>query len=239
MSEAGFLTIGKVVSRLKPSYPDLSVSKIRFLEDEGLLTPKRTEGGYRLYSPKDIKRLEAILYLQKNRFLPLSVIKDELDGAEDPDELIHGSTVEETQLVPTDSPETLSKMHPIENIPEMTGISVAFVRQLEEIGAISLTVSPQGRDLVDGADLPLIRTADQLRRYGLEPKVLRPYIMAANREGGILSQALAAYAKRAGADESQRKEYDEALASMISLADSFRNSLVKKIVKASYEQMNG
>ena len=239
MAEAGYLTIGKVVSRLKPSYPELSISKIRFLDDEGLLTPKRTEGGYRLYSTKDIKRLEAILYLQKNRFLPLSVIKDELDAADDPEELITGSAAEEEQLIPADSPEVLAKMHPIENIPEMTGISVAFVRQLEEIGALELTVSPQGRDLVDGRDLPLIRTADQLRRYGLEPKVLRPYVMAANREGGLLSQALAAYAKRAGADEAQRKEYDEALANMISLADGFRNALIRRIVKASFDTMNG
>lgn len=80
MADAGYLTIGKVVKRLQAEYPDLSVSKVRYLEDEGLLTPSRTPGGYRLYSSKDIKRLETILYLQKHRFLPLSVIREELDG---------------------------------------------------------------------------------------------------------------------------------------------------------------
>ena len=75
MADAGYLTIGKVVKRLQAEYPDLSVSKVRYLEDEGLLTPSRTPGGYRLYSSKDIKRLETILYLQKHRFLPLSVIR--------------------------------------------------------------------------------------------------------------------------------------------------------------------
>ena len=80
MADAGYLTIGKVVRRLQDQYPDLSISKVRYLEDEGLLNPSRTPGGYRLYSSRDIQRLETILYLQKAKFLPLSVIKDELDG---------------------------------------------------------------------------------------------------------------------------------------------------------------
>ena len=82
MPDAGYLTIGKVVKRLQSLYPDLTISKVRYLEDEGLLNPSRTPGGYRLYSQRDIKRLETILYLQKNRFLPLSVIKDTDPGNE-------------------------------------------------------------------------------------------------------------------------------------------------------------
>ena len=79
MADASYLTIGKVVKKLQAQYPDLSVSKVRYLQDEGLLNPSRTPGGYRLYSQRDVRRLETILYLQKNRFLPLSVIKEELD----------------------------------------------------------------------------------------------------------------------------------------------------------------
>ena len=80
MPDAGYLTIGKVVKRLQSQYPDLSISKVRYLEDEGLLTPSRTPSGYRLYSQSDIRRLETILYLQKSRFMPLQVIKDQLEG---------------------------------------------------------------------------------------------------------------------------------------------------------------
>lgn len=76
MADASYLTIGKVVKKLQAQYPDLSVSKVRYLQDEGLLNPSRTPGGYRLYSQRDVRRLETILYLQKNRFLPLSVIKE-------------------------------------------------------------------------------------------------------------------------------------------------------------------
>ena len=79
MADSGLLTIGKVVKKLQSLYPDLSVSKVRYLQDEGLITPTRTPGGYRLYSQKDIERLESILYLQKNRFMPLSVIKEKLN----------------------------------------------------------------------------------------------------------------------------------------------------------------
>lgn len=82
MADAGYLTIGKVVKRLQQQYPDLSVSKVRYLQDEGLLNPSRTPSGYRLYSQRDVRRLETILYLQKNRFLPLSVIKEELERAD-------------------------------------------------------------------------------------------------------------------------------------------------------------
>ena len=71
-------TIGAVCARLQPEYPDISISKIRYLEDQGLLTPKRTRGGYRLFSEEDVERLETILRLQRDEFLPLRVIRQEL-----------------------------------------------------------------------------------------------------------------------------------------------------------------
>src|SRR5690348_1497322 len=75
-----FLRIGEVVRRLGEEFPDISISKIRYLEDEGLLTPRRTQGGYRLFSESDLERLDKILRLQRDEFLPLRVIKEELDA---------------------------------------------------------------------------------------------------------------------------------------------------------------
>ena len=75
-----FLRIGEVVRRLTADFPDISISKIRYLEDEGLLTPRRTQGGYRLFSEADLERLQTILRLQRDEFLPLRVIRDELDA---------------------------------------------------------------------------------------------------------------------------------------------------------------
>src|SRR5437868_15528485 len=75
------LTIGTVTRRLQEEFPEISISKIRYLEDEGLLAPRRTQGGYRLFSEADVERLQKILRLQRDEFLPLRVIKDELDAA--------------------------------------------------------------------------------------------------------------------------------------------------------------
>ena len=75
------LTIGTVCRRLKPEFPDISISKIRYLEDQGLMTPKRTQGGYRLFGEDDVERLETILRLQRDEFLPLRVIREELRPA--------------------------------------------------------------------------------------------------------------------------------------------------------------
>jgi DNA-binding transcriptional MerR regulator len=74
------LTIGAVCRRLTEEFPDISISKIRYLEDQGLLTPRRTRGGYRLFSDQDLERLQTILRLQRDEFLPLRVIREELSS---------------------------------------------------------------------------------------------------------------------------------------------------------------
>ena len=229
MADAGYLTIGKVVKRLRPQYPDLSISKVRYLEDEGLLTPSRTPSGYRLYSQGDVHRLETILYLQKNRFLPLSVIKEQLDGGEG-------------YALPEESEEVTSKLHPIERMPEVAGCSVSFARQLAEAGVITLKRSPHGRDLVDGRDIALIRVCDELQHFGLGPKNLRQYVTAANRETTIFEQALMVYARRAGGVEMEltdesRKQFGQALTRMLVLTGQVREALIRKRVGSAFSEM--
>ena len=109
MPDAGYLTIGKVVKRLQQRYPDLSVSKVRYLEEEGLITPARTPGGYRLYSQHDVNRLETILHLQKTRFLPLQVIKEELEKGERPSTAT-GSSGLPVGLTTSDDDETANRL---------------------------------------------------------------------------------------------------------------------------------
>ena len=138
MADASYLTIGKVVKKLQAQYPDLSVSKVRYLQDEGLLNPSRTPGGYRLYSQRDVRRLETILYLQKNRFLPLSVIKEELDRVDSgqaPSADVLGT---ETLLLTVDDEKVAERLHPIDRMPELLGVQVSFARQLSEAGVIDL-----------------------------------------------------------------------------------------------------
>lgn len=230
MADAGYLTIGKVVKRLQSTYPDLSVSKVRYLEDEGLLNPSRTPGGYRLYSARDLSRLERILFLQKNRFLPLSVIKEELEHGEQSVQPQLSDTTDERDFQ-IDDPDIAAKLHPIERMPELLGVTVSFVRQLADASLITLKRSPHGRDLVDGKDFGLIRICDQLRHYNINPKNLRQYVIAANRETPMFEQALIGRAHEREDEAEQHETFTEALDSMLALTGALRAALIRRSVQ--------
>ena len=242
MADAGYLTIGKVVKKLQQQYPDLSISKVRYLQDEGLLNPARTPSGYRLFSQRDVRRLETILYLQKNRFLPLSVIKEQLERA-DAGQVPAGDgpdVLAEAIALPTEDEENLSKLHPIDRMPDIAGVTVSFVRQLSEAGVIRLTRSPHGRDLVDGRDLPLIRVCDELRHFGIGPKNLRQYVIAANRESAMFEQALVVFAAKGGGveiedTEAARARYDQAFSRMLGLTNTVRDELIARRVTKPFK----
>lgn len=429
MAESGSYTIGKVVKRLQAAYPDLSISKVRYLEDEGLLNPQRTPSGYRMYSQKDVDRLEYILYLQKTRFLPLSVIKDQLEKEQNaaayqsavaagvnPETLVQAvpavsaqttsapadtssvpgiemqgavpveaPTIQTPAAIPTQStpqrtvesasaqvsqgqlpvnlegaapvqaqapqltqdeaynvqaqrtseplpptpaapagpmayppapnpayvpaalsstspatampasmpavpsvatsaatsavapaatPQTVSvpvpavagapvpsgsvsapsaavaarqtigyrdvvdpedildRLHPLERMPELCNCSVSFVRQLVDVGVISLRKSPHGRDLVDGHDLSLIRICDELQHFGIGPKNLRQYVIAANRESMMFEQALMVYTHKGGGvsvelSDQKRAEFNNAVEQMLVLTERVRDTLIR------------
>ncbi|WP_273396324.1 MerR family transcriptional regulator [Thermophilibacter mediterraneus] len=240
MADAGYLTIGKVVKKLQQQYPDLSVSKVRYLQDEGLLNPSRTPSGYRLYSQRDVHRLETILYLQKNRFLPLSVIREELERMDAGQTGSAGVGLEAVTLPPDDE-ETAGKLHPIDRMPELVGASVSFVRQLSEAGVIQLTRSPHGRDLVDGRDFPLIRVCDELRHFGILPRNLRQYVIAANRESAMFEQALVVYARKGGGVElppsdEARERFEQAFSRMLGLTNAVRDELIARRIKEPFAE---
>lgn len=240
MADAGYLTIGKVVKKLQQQYPDLTVSKVRYLQDEGLLNPSRTPSGYRLYSQRDVRRLETILYLQKNRFLPLSVIREQLERA-DAGQAPLDTGVAEAIRLPADDEEIANKLHPIDRMPELVGTTVSFVRQLSEAGVIELRRSPHGRDLVDGRDFPLIRICDELRHFGIGPKNLRQYVIAANRESSMFEQALVVYARKGGGvevepTEETRQRFNEAFSRMLSLTNAVRDELITRRVKEPFKE---
>ena len=242
MPDAGYLTIGKVVKRLQQQYPDLSVSKVRYLQDEGLLNPSRTPSGYRLYSQRDVRRLETILYLQKNRFLPLSVIKEELERSDSGQAPAAERGSVESITLPADDAEVSEKLHPIDRMPELVGATVSFVRQLSDAGLIELKRSPHGRDLVDGHDFPLIRVADELRHFGIGPKNLRQYVIAANRESAMFEQALSGFARGGKGLEpvrgdEARQRFEQALSRMLGLTNTVRDELISRRVRATYKEL--
>ena len=142
MAERNYLSIGQVVNLLRGAYPDLSNSKIRFLEDEGLITPHRTPKGYRQYSKEDVDRLEVILHLQKTRYMPLNVIKQRLENATDLSTLAYEVGLLSDVPLKTEPKETKQKLHPIETIPDMLGVEISFIRSLAENDLIRIIKSP-------------------------------------------------------------------------------------------------
>src|SRR5205823_3658857 len=121
------LRIGEVVRRLTDEFPDISISKIRYLEDEGLLAPRRTQGGYRLFSEDDLERLQTILRLQREEFLPLRVIKDELDAPGQKERKRRRPTplgVDEVTI-------------PLDELCDRAGIALDLAKELEEFGLLT------------------------------------------------------------------------------------------------------
>ena len=190
LAERSYLSIGQVVNLLRGTYPDLSNSKIRFLEDEGLITPHRTPKGYRQYSKADVDRLEVILHLQKTRYMPLSAIKQKLDSASDLSALAFEVGLLTDAPMKVASKETRQKLHPIEDVPDILGVDIAFLRQLSDNDLIRIIRSPQNRELIDGRDFEIIRHCAELSRFHIEPRNLRQYVIAANRESALFEQVL-------------------------------------------------
>ena len=162
--------------------------------------------------------------------MPLSVIKDELDGRttqeESTPEEMFGASRERVSRI---SPELADEMHPIDRIPELLGISMAVVRKMADCGLIRLVRSPAGRDLVRGQDLELIATCAELTHFGIEPKNLRQYVAAANRETPMFEQALASISRHQGESEGERALRREmTLDRMLELTGSVRRSLIRR-----------
>jgi len=176
------LTIGAVCRRLSEEFPDISISKIRYLEDQGLLAPRRTRGRYRLYGDDDVDRLRTILRLQRDEFLPLRVIRQELaspSGRDRPRRL--GRSV-----VTSAKPEEID----LGELCERAGVTAAFARELEEYGLIESRIDGGERFYSEGeADVAAV--CAKLARFGMDARHLRTFRSAAEREVGLLSTIVA------------------------------------------------
>ncbi|WP_239452315.1 MerR family transcriptional regulator [Collinsella intestinalis] len=235
MAERSYLSIGQVVNYLRSSYPDLSNSKIRFLEDEGLITPHRTPKGYRQYSKEDVDRLEVILHLQKTRYMPLNVIKQRLDNATDLSTLAYEVGLLSDVPLKTEPRETQQKLHPIEDIPDLLGVKISFLRQLAENDLIKIVRSPKNRELIDGRDFPIIRYASELSRFNIEPRNLRQYVLAANRESTMFEQVLTGMLGSDTSEDNRNVKIERAFKKLHDLTDGIQAALLKNRV---YESLN-
>ncbi len=221
------LTIGAVCKILENEFDDISISKIRYLEDQKLLTPRRTQGGYRLYSQSDVERLRTILRLQRDEFLPLRVIRQELAAGGDID--LGGNSgggdrrpaagaVRRAILV-----NTSSAYLTLEEVIEETGARTELISELENFGI----VQPEKRDgktVYDETDREIVRTANELSRVGVGARNLRVFRSSADREANLL-EALLGPSLRSRNPE-RRKEALESLESLAATVSHLKHLLL-------------
>ena len=214
------LTIGAVAKVLSQEFDDISISKIRYLEDQKLLSPRRTAGGYRLYSQADVERLTAILRMQRDEFLPLRVIRQELATGDFSKPRGGESSGVARRVMTVDGPVgTLAG----EELVEQAGVSESFLRELQEFGI----VQPERRDgrlSYDETDLEIVRAAAELSRFGVGGRNLRVFRSSADREAALLEQIVGASLR--SRSQARRREAVENLESLAGICGHLKHLLL-------------
>lgn len=182
------LSIGAVLSRLREEFPDVTISKIRFLEAEGLVTPARTASGYRQFTLADVERLRFVLATQRDHYLPLKVIKEQLDAAEAAERprVLRAVPVDGLPAANDFAGQPLRRMTR-EELLDTAGIDAATLSELEQYGL----VKPGPAGLYDNESAQVAAIALALADYGIEPRHLRGFRAAADREVGLVEQIVA------------------------------------------------
>jgi DNA-binding transcriptional MerR regulator len=216
------VTIGAVCKALVQEFPDISISKIRYLEDQKLVSPRRTQGGYRLYTQNDIQRLRTILRLQRDEFLPLRVIRQELAGGLTDRDVAPPSEGRSLRraMVSTRDPGAL---YSLEDVVEETGADPKLVRELVEFGVIK-GESRGGLRYYDETEREIVRAVSELARYGVGGRNLRVFRSSADREAQLLQSILAPALRSRNPD--RRKEAIEALENLASVTTHLKHLLL-------------
>ncbi|MBB4683374.1 transcriptional regulator FtsR [Amycolatopsis jiangsuensis] len=227
------MSIGAVLAQLRGDFPDVTISKIRFLEAEGLVRPGRTPSGYRQFAPADVERLRFVLSAQRDHYLPLKVIKEQLDAAD------AGTAPDEPaprlprRLVPLGDPSSgglpvAADFEPgpdarltQEDLLEQAGIDEQVLGQLCQYGL--LRPGPAG--FFGPEAVPIARTARALTEFGIEPRHLRAFRAAADREVGLLEQIVTPMYRHRDTDAKARA--DEVVRELAALSVTLHTLLVK------------
>ncbi len=218
------MTIGAVCKALLPEFPDISISKIRYLEDQKLLSPKRTPGGYRLYSQGDVTRLRTILRLQRDEFLPLRVIRQELaSGRTDAPEAGAGPRDGRRTARTAVTVRERGTMHSLDDVLEETGADAGLVRELEEFGVIR-GETRAGARYYDETEREIVRAVNELARYGVGGRNLRVFRTSADREAALLQQLLGPALRSRNPEK--RKEAIETLENLAAVATHLKHLLL-------------
>jgi len=233
------LTIGAVCKALAQEFPDISISKIRYLEDQKLLAPRRTPGGYRLYTQGDLARLRTILRMQRDEFLPLRVIRQELAAGRSPDTVPApargGRSGRDGMRAWRPSVSVRSAtgaLYSLDDVLDDTKAEAELVRELEEYGVIKGEVRG-GVRYFDETEREIVAAVAELARYGVGGRNLRVFRSSADREANLLQQILAPALR--SRNPQRRKEAVEALENLAAVATHLKHLLLvrdlRKIVR--------
>jgi DNA-binding transcriptional MerR regulator len=224
VGEERLLTIGSLVERLRGEFPDVSVSKLRYLEEQGLVTPRRTKSGYRLYSQDDFNRLVRVLSMQRDEYLPLKVIRRELERSPASTLPSARQGLRKTDLVSTGE----GREYTAEEVMQLTGADVGLLDELEDYELVrGRQVS--GVNRYSETDAGIVAAATQLAQLGLRPKNLRILKSAVDREIGLIEQVLLA-ALRSNRPERRREGLDQ-LDDIVQASSQLRQLLLARGVR--------
>ncbi|MGZ8611954.1 MAG: transcriptional regulator FtsR [Actinomycetota bacterium] len=186
MATRNYQSIGEVLVSVKAEFPDITISKIRFLESEGLIDPERTPSGYRKFYDKDVERLKSILRMQRDEYLPLKVIKDrllEIESADGQPEITPTAEDDADAAEQLAEPPTGLQMS-FEEMSAATGVERERIRELESFGLVC-SHGPESARYYDGDDYIVLSIVKDLFRYGVEPRHLTMYKHFAERESSF------------------------------------------------------
>ncbi|MDE0669144.1 MAG: MerR family transcriptional regulator [Acidimicrobiia bacterium] len=237
MAEEPLAAISEVVTGLRADYPDVSVSKLRFLESQGLITPQRTSKGYRKYSRTDVAKLRWILSQQRENFLPLRVIRERMADvewstqAEQEDQRLPDVDVSDRvrRLTPRNAgPDAAGAAMTLPQLANASGLSLAAARELTRYGL--LVPRPTAEiDFYDAQALEVARIARQMLDHGLEPRHLRLFKASVDRELDLATPEVQRLLQGGGADAQLRAR--QLLATLAALAASLREALVARTLQ--------
>ncbi|GAA1479514.1 MerR family transcriptional regulator [Nocardioides aestuarii] len=232
------MNIGEVLERLRPDFPGVTIPKIRFLEAEGLIKPERTPAGYRKFTGADVDRLRYILTMQRDHYLPLKVIGEHLDaidrGLEPPPIESVVPTVPRVSLAADGLPSTQSFSRTDDvrlsrkELLKIAEVEEPLLDQLEQFGLI---VPRTGTGHYDTDALVIATTARELAAYGFEPRHLRAFKTAADREVGLVEQVVAPHKR--GRDAAAKARAEETVSEIAALSVRLHATLVKAGLRSS------
>jgi DNA-binding transcriptional MerR regulator len=219
------LTIGAVCKQLEREFPEISISKIRYLEDQKLLAPRRTQGGYRLYAPADVARLRTILRLQRDEFLPLRVIRQELAAGRAETEVSSSGKGPDPRALRRASVAVTGQgaLYKLSDVIDETGADPKLVKELEDYGVIKGRVR-EGDVYYDDTEREIVRAVTELARFGVGGRNLRVFRTSVDREAALLEQILAPALRSRNPD--RRKEAVEALENLAAIASHLKYLLL-------------